>query len=128
MNLRGYSFSPSYRGGKHGGGRFSFDVKVSFVSIALNILLWIIVLATFPKSSPNAILHYTAGVGIDFIGNGWQIITLPSIGAFLICVNILLARYIKNTSSIAFWILWMSMPLLQMLLLGTYGILLSFNT
>ncbi|MDA1169490.1 MAG: hypothetical protein O3A36_04080 [bacterium] len=101
---------------------------IAGTSVLLNILLWLIVLITFPKSSPNAILHYTAGVGIDFIGNGWQIITLPSIGAFLICVNIILARYVRNTSRIAFWILWMSMPLLQILLLGTYGILLSFNT
>jgi len=115
MNLRGYR--PT-----------GLPAVVAGTSILLNIFLWIIVLVAFPKSSPNAILHYTAGIGIDFIGQGWRIITLPGIGALLICVNIVLARYIKNTSIISFWILWMSMPLLQILLLATYGILLSINT
>lgn len=115
MNLKGY---------KPGG----LPAAVAGSSLVLNLLLWVIVLITFPKSSPNAILHYTAGVGIDFIGSGWQIITLPGIGAILMCVNIVLALYIKNTSIIAFWILWMSMPILQLLLLATYFILLGFNS
>lgn len=96
-------------------------------SFLLNILLWILVLIAFPKSSPNAILHYTAGIGIDFIGQGWQIITIPSIGALLIAVNVILARYLQRVSTIAFWILWVSMPLLQLLLIATYGILLTLN-
>lgn len=102
-------------------------VLVAGSSILLNIILWLIVLITFPKSSPNAVLHYTAGIGIDFIGNGWQIITLPSIGLLLIIVNVLLARYIQGASEHAFWILWMSMPFLQILLLITYGLLFNFN-
>ena len=97
-------------------------------SLVLNLILWLVVLLTFPKNSPNAVLHYTAGVGIDFIGRGWQIVTLPSIGAILMVVNIILAQYIKSTSMISFWVLWISMPIIQIVLLGTYGILLSFNT
>lgn len=97
-------------------------------SLLLNAFLWVITLATFPKDSASAVLHYTAGVGIDFIGQGWQIITLPSIGVLLIAVNVILARSIRGASTSAFWILWMSMPFLQILLLVTYGILLSFNT
>lgn len=117
MNLRGYK--PLLAG---------LVGVIAGTSLALNIILWLIVLITFPKSSPNAVLHYTAGVGIDFIGSGWQIITLPSIGAILMVVNIILAQYIKSTSIISFWILWVSMPVIQIVLLGTYSILLSFNT
>jgi hypothetical protein len=114
MNLKGYR--PQTLSG-----------AVVAASLTLNILLWIITLITFPKNSSNAVLHYTAGVGIDFIGEGWQIITLPSIGLILVVVNVVLARIIAGASTIAFWILWMSMPFLQLLLLVTYGILLSFN-
>lgn len=114
MNLKDYSRSPEQR--------------IFLLSAALDILLWIIVLVTFPKSSPNAILHYSAGIGIDFIGAGWQIIVLPSIGALLIAVNVVLARYIKRASESAFWILWVSIPFLQVLLLATYGILLRLNS
>ncbi len=97
-------------------------------SIIINILLWAIVLATFPKDSPSAILHYTAGVGIDFIGEGWQIVTLPSIGLLLIAVNVLLARLVAKASMIGCWICLGSMPFMQLLLLGTYGILLRLNS
>ncbi len=97
-------------------------------SVALNLLLWIIVLATFPKDSPTAILHYTAGIGVDFIGEGWQIITLPGIGTLLLIVNTVLARFIEKTSTLAFWILWGSVPVLECVLLATYGILLTLNT
>lgn len=113
MNLKDFSSSPE---------------KIIFsISALLNIVLWAIVLITFPKNSASAILHYTAGIGIDFIGQGWQIITLPSIGAILIAVNVILARYIKKASEKAFWILWLSMPFLQLLLLATYIMLLRLN-
>ncbi len=101
---------------------------VAGVSVACNALLWIIVLATFPKDSPTAILHYTAGIGVDFIGEGWQIITLPGIGTLLLIVNTILARSIEKTSLLAFWILWGSIPVLECVLLATYGILLTLNT
>ncbi len=110
-----------------GGRTFSFPQIILIISIALNLLLWIIVLVSFPKNAPSAILHYTAGVGIDFIGQGWQIITIPGIGTLLIGVNVILARYIKKASEVSFWIIWMNMPFSQALLLGTYGILLSLN-
>lgn len=108
---------------------------VAGVSVACNLLLWIIVLATFPKDSPTAILHYTAGIGVDFIGEGWQIITLPGIGTLLLVVNTILARLVEKTSLpdrqtglLAFWILWGSVPVLECVLLATYGILLTLNT
>ncbi|OGY31015.1 MAG: hypothetical protein A3C02_02190 [Candidatus Andersenbacteria bacterium RIFCSPHIGHO2_02_FULL_45_11] len=102
--------------------------NIFFASVACNLVLWIIVLATFPKDSPTAILHYTAGIGVDFIGDGWQIVTLPGIGTLLLVVNIVLARFVEKTSPLAFWILWGSVPVLECVLLATYGILLTLNT
>ena len=99
-----------------------------FTSLGLNLLLWVMALALFPKDSSTAVLHYTAGVGIDFIGDGWQIITLPAIGILLFGVNVLLARAVQRASDIAFWILWCTMPLLQILLLLTYALLFELNT
>lgn len=97
------------------------------ISVALNIVTWGIVLATFPKNSPTAILHYTAGIGVDFIGSGLQIITLPAIGTLIIVVNTLLAKFIASINTAAFWVLWGSVPLIQCILLATYGILLTLN-
>ncbi len=97
-------------------------------SVALNILLWVIVLATFPKDSPTAILHYTAGIGVDAIGDGWKIVTIPAIGTLLLIVNTILARLVEPIGKPAFWILWGSVPVIQCVLLATYAILLTLNT
>lgn len=102
--------------------------NIFFLSLALNLVLWGVVLITFPKNSPTSILHYTAGIGVDFIGNGWQIITLPAIGTLLLIVNSVLARIVEGTSKLAFWMLWGSIPLMQCVLLATYALLLTFNT
>lgn len=102
--------------------------NIFLVSLGINILMWGIVFATFPKNSPTAILHYTAGIGVDFIGSGWQIVTLPAIGTLIIVVNTLLAKFIGSINAAAFWVLWGSVPLIQCILLATYGILLTLNT
>lgn len=104
------------------------DRTIFIASVILNLLLWIFVLITFPKDSPTAILHYTAGVGVDFIGEGWQIITLPSIGTLLLVVNTILARLVEKTGRAAFWVLWGTTPFIQCMLLATYAILLTLNT
>ncbi len=101
---------------------------VLYSSIVLNIALWIVVLATFPKNSPFAILHYTAGVGIDFIGSGWQIVVLPSIGTLVLILNSVLARFVERVSDVAFWIFWASLPVMEALLIVTYGLLLRLNS
>lgn len=86
------------------------------------------VVATFPKHDESAILHYTAGVGIDFIGNGWQIVVLPSIGAMVLLLNGVLAYMVRTISPLASWIFWASIPMMQVLLVGTYLILLKLNS
>ena len=97
-------------------------------SILLNLVLWILVLTTFPKGDPSAILHYTAGVGIDFVGSPWQIFVLPSIGLAMLIINVLLGLFVRAVSEVAFWIFWTSMPILEAMLIGTYIILLRFNS
>ena len=97
-------------------------------SVVLNAILWALVLMTFPKHDPSAILHYTVGVGVDFVGSGWQIFVLPSIGLAMLILNALLARLVRLASEVAYWIFWASLPLMEVLLIGTYIILLRLNS
>lgn len=85
-------------------------------------------LTTFPKNDPSAILHYTAGVGIDFVGNPWQIFVLPSMGLVMLLLNALLGRFVRGVNEVAFWIFWTSMPILEGMLIGVYIMLLRLNS
>ncbi|MEO6077929.1 MAG: hypothetical protein ABIP54_04035 [Candidatus Andersenbacteria bacterium] len=114
MKIKGYSITVEF--------------IIGLLSVVLNAFLWILVLATFPKHDPSAILHYTAGVGIDFVGSPLQIFVLPGIGLAVLLINGLLARFVKSVSSIAFWIFWASLPILELMLLGVYIILLRLNS
>ncbi|HSX25056.1 MAG TPA: hypothetical protein VLG69_03770 [Candidatus Andersenbacteria bacterium] len=102
--------------------------KLIALSVLANIILWILVFLTFPKHDPSAILHYTAGVGVDFVGSGWQIFILPSIGLAILILNALLAQLVKSASIAAYWIFWASLPIIEVLLIGTYIILLRLNS
>lgn len=97
-------------------------------SALLNALLWILVLTTFPKNDPSAILHYTAGVGIDFVGSPWQIFVLPSISTAILVMNALLAFFVRKANEVAFWVFLISIPILACMVIGTYVILLRLNS
>lgn len=114
MKIRGYSITSEW--------------LVLAGSIVLNSILWILVLTTFPKSDPSAILHYTAGVGIDFVGSPWQIFVLPSMGLIMLILNAFLARIVRSVNEVAFWIFWVSIPVLEAMLIGVYIMLLRLNS
>ncbi len=108
--------------------RLSAQAIVGIASLIANAILWVVVLVTFPKHDPSAILHYTAGVGVDFVGNWWQIFVLPSMGLAMLILNIVLARLVRSASDVAYWIFWASLPIIEILLIGTYIILLRLNS
>jgi hypothetical protein len=97
-------------------------------ALALNAVLWWLVWRFFPLGSPVAVLHYTVGGGIDFIGNGEQIKALPLVGLALLAVNLALGFMIVRASEAAAWIFWSSLPVIQVILGAAFIILWRFNT
>lgn len=97
------------------------------ISILLNAALWILVVTTFPKDSPAAVLHYSVGVGIDFIGPGGQIYTLPSIGTALLVANAALAYILAAVSRRAVWVFIGVIPIVEVVLLAAYLMLWRLN-
>lgn len=97
------------------------------LSAGLLLGLIVAIQTTFPESSSAVILHYSVGVGIDFIGESNQINTLMHIGAILLIVNILLGHLIYSTSRAATWLLWGINPISQTLLLLAYLLLWQLN-
>lgn len=97
-------------------------------SLVLNAVLWLLVLLLFPRDSGTAVLHYNTDVGIDFIGPSVQIIVLPAIGLLLLLGNSLLGAALRRADKRAAFLLWGSLPVLQLILLGSFILVWQANT
>ncbi len=97
------------------------------LSILLNLAIWIGVWRFFPQTNPSAVLHYSVGTGIDSIGDGSQIKVLPLVGLALLALNLGLGYGVARVAPLAAWIFWVSMPLMQTILLGAFIILWRVN-
>ncbi len=97
------------------------------LGVVANVVLWLMVLLTFPIEAPVSILHYSVGIGIDFIGQGSEIITLPAIGSILLIGNSLLAWPMYRLNSRASWILLSGGFIVQCILLAAYILLWKLN-
>ncbi|MEX1112585.1 MAG: hypothetical protein WEC84_03925 [Candidatus Andersenbacteria bacterium] len=96
-------------------------------SALLNGALWVLVLTKFPQDTPAAILHYSVGSGVDFIGEGQEITTLPLIGSLILLCNTAMAYGLRNASFRALWIFIGILPILQVALLAAFVLLLRVN-
>lgn len=96
------------------------------VSGVLNVITWV---ATrfFPVNDPAAVLHYSIDIGVDFIGQGEQIMVLPLIGSLLIVFNTILGFSLVRANWRAAWVLWTVMPVVQLILLGVFFLLWRIN-
>lgn len=97
-------------------------------SLVLNAVLWLLVLLLFPRDSGTAVLHYNTDVGIDFIGPSVQIIVLPAVGLLLLLGNSLLGTALRRADKRAAFLLWGSLPVLQLILLGSFILVWQANT
>lgn len=95
-------------------------------SVILNGVLWWLTLTFFPRDS-TAILHYTIDVGVDFIGEGKQITSLPLIATAVILFNAVMGVALLRADTRASWLLWCTMPLAQLVLLLAFYLLREVN-
>jgi len=92
------------------------------ISILINALLWFLSIQFFPTDE-SVVLHYSATIGIDFIGNSRQITTLPLIGLFIIIGNFILGILLRPIDLKTAWILWGIIPITQLMLLGAFSLI-----
>lgn len=97
------------------------------ISILLNIALWLQASLMFSHDNPAAILHYSIDVGIDFIGQGKQIIVLPLIGFLLLIGNTVLGVGLKRADIRSAYILWSAIPVIQLILQGAFILIWQVN-
>lgn len=96
-------------------------------SCLLNGLIWLLSLQFFPRSNPLTVLHYTTGMGIDFIGEGSHIIVLPTIGLIVILANSILGWAIVKADKRASWVMWSMILPVQLILLSSFYLIWQAN-
>lgn len=96
-------------------------------SLVFNGLIWWLTLTLFPVDSAAAILHYTIDVGVDFIGEGKQITSLPLIGSGIILFNAVMGVSLLRADQRASWLLWSIMPAAQLVLVLAFYLLREVN-
>lgn len=99
---------------------------IALSGLILNGVAWGMTLL-FPRHESAAILHYTSSVGIDFVGEGRHIIVLPAAGTLMLVTNVLVGRLIASADSRTAWILWVTVPIIQIILIVSLMFLLSLN-
>lgn len=83
---------------------------------AINVAMWIVALRFFPRQNLTAILHYSIDAGVDFVGEGQHITVLPLLGSTLLVLNLIIGFAVVKADKAAAWVLWSSMPLVQLCL------------
>lgn len=105
----------------------SIITAIIAASVITNAALWALALTMFPRQQAAAVLHYTIGSGIDFIGEGSQILVLPAIGLLVLVSNTALAGMLRAASVKAAWVLLAGIPIVQGMLAGAFIIIWRLN-
>lgn len=93
----------------------------------MNAALWAAAFTLFPLGDSTAVLHYNIDVGIDFIGEGKQIIILPAIGTSLAVGNTVLGIALWRAHPATAKLIWYTTPLLQIILFGSFILIWQAN-
>ncbi len=101
--------------------------RLAILGVTLNILAWGVAFL-FPRNQATAILHYSSGGGIDFVGDGRHIMVLPAIGALILVLNLVVGRSIMKTDRETAYVLFAAVPIVQSLLVLALLFLRSVNT
>lgn len=102
-------------------------VGLVLLGAALNAGLWYAAMKIFPQDDPAAVLHYSIDVGIDFIGEGKQIIALPLIGSLILIMNTVVGLALARADLRTSWILWSISPIAQIILAAAFYLLWRIN-
>ena len=78
-------------------------LRISLVTILLNLIVWILVFFFLKKGNFNIILHYSVLFGVDLKGDPEQALIIPFIGLVIFFLNAVIAKLIyKNQKFIVY--------------------------
>ncbi len=93
-------------------------ILVSFgVSLAVNIILWIMVAGKFGWSSEPVPLHFNVVYGIDLVGSSRNLYQIPAAGLVIFLVNFWLARAVFSKEKLLVYFLGFGTLVIQAIFL-----------
>ena len=98
-------------------------IKISLIlSLIFNLLTWVLFYFRIPIQVEPIVMRYNIYVGINLIGEWWQIYYLSGFGLLIILLNFILAKKIfKKDKLPAQWLAIVC--LICQLIILTYGVL-----
>ena len=97
------------------------------VTAAAQAALWVVTQRFFPHDDPVAVLHYSTDLGVDFIGQGSNILALPQIGLLVLVMNGVLGLAVLRADRRATAVLWGMIPVIHVVLMGAFYFLWRIN-
>lgn len=107
--------------------RNKFIMFSFYFALALNILLWLILLIKFLNYPEYVVLRYNIYFGISDLKPWFYILQLPLIGLLVIFLNLLIALWIYLKNSLISYFLASTALFLNVALLASGMLLIYFN-
>lgn len=60
----------------------------------MQAFLWLFLFINIPQGEGQIFLHYNIVIGVDKVGNWWQIFYLPAIGVMVLLVNVIFGLFV----------------------------------
>jgi hypothetical protein len=71
------------------------------LALLLDIISWAIVLFKIRPGVETLPLHYNIFYGVDAVGRGYELYTVPAIGLFILIINAIFAQVIRKRDPFA---------------------------
>jgi hypothetical protein len=101
---------------------------VLFLSILLNIFIWIFLLQNQRENSYPIILHYNLFFGVDYLGDYKNIYLIPLSGLIIIVVNSILGHLLYLKEKLASYFLVFIIFIIQVFLLIDSYLIIKINS
>jgi len=99
-----------------------------FLSILLNIFIWIFLIQNQKENTHPIILHYNLFFGVDYLGNYEKIYLIPLAGLFIIIVNSILGHFLYLKEKLAVYFLIFIIFVIQVFLLINSYLIIKINS
>jgi len=103
-------------------------MTVLFLSILLNIFIWIFLIQNQKESNYPIILHYNLFFGVDYLGNYEKIYLIPLSGFFIIVINSILGHLLYLKEKLAAYFLVFIIFIVQLFLLIDSYLIIKINS
>ena len=101
---------------------------ILFLSVLLNILIWIFLLQNQKENTHPIILHYNLFFGVDYLGNYEKIYLIPLSGLIIIIVNSILGHLLYLKEKLAAYFLVFIIFIIQIFLLIDSYLIIKINS